>query len=470
MTTSRTGAVSLDLSKNNSTTRIVIFSVLSLVVLISSGVASSESSGGAHVERARELYRRAVSQFDTGNLDTALQAFRESYELHPHSETEYNIACVLSRLGSYREAIAVYEHYLSNDDAIHPSRRAQIDSELQRLRRSLGGVLVRVIPSGAIVMIDGEEVATSSEDRPIPVDPGRHLVQAQLEGYEEGRAEVSIAPSETATVDLALRPLPARIVITDAPSGTIIEIDGARFGVTPFENPIEVFAGRHVIRANIEGYEVSERTVDALPGADLRVGITPGRALPYARLRFDGDEEATVLIDGEPVGTLPWEGEIASGERLLAIEGEGLNRWEGTVTVRRGDLLQADVRLGESPSGPGLGWFWSLAGLAVAAGAVALGFGLGALEAQSVHDTYAQRIQARAYDGRNHLADLQDLAETAADDARAYSVVCDVSWGFAVTSALAAVLMLALRDPGDAGPSVEISPVDDPQDLAGDGP
>lgn len=438
--------------------------------LISPRHAASESGRGTEVSRARELYRHAVSDFDAGNLDTALRAFRESHELHPHSETQYNIACVLSRLGSYLEAITVFEQYLEQDEAIQPARRAQIDGELERLRSSLGRVVIQVVPPGATVLIDGEEVATTTLGSPAPVDPGAHVIQSRLEGYEVGTIEVAVEPGETSEVSLVLRPLPARIHIIDAPPGTIIEVDGTQFGEAPFEAPIEVFAGRHFIRANIEGFEISERVVDALPGADLRVDVSPGPALPYARLRFDGNEDAMVFVDGEPVGELPWEGEIASGVRQLAIDGEGLNRWEGTVTVRRGDLLEADVSLGNTASGPGLAWIWSLSAVALAAGALALGFGLGALDADRSYQHYAARIRDQDYDGRGHLTDLQELADAAGREASSFGVVCDVSWSVAAVSAVAALLMLAFRRPGEDGPVVDISPVDEYEPSAGDVP
>jgi hypothetical protein len=308
-----------------------------------------------------------------------------------------------------------------------------------------------------LVIVDGVRVGTAPLADPIELDPGEHALQVRLDGYDEHVEELTIEQGTSVTFELSLRPLPARLTITGSPAETIIELDGVRVGTLPLDRVIEILPGRHVIRAVAEGFEPSVREVVALPGAETSVNIEPGQPLPYGRLRVVGAEDATVTLDDEPAGSLPLDLEIASGERRLAIEGEGLNRWEGDVVVRPGEVTEAQVRLGRVAGGPHLAWVFSLAGLSLVAGALALGFGLAALDAEQTYEATLSRIGDHDYSGRLHLDDLQILGRDAARRSSNFAITCDVSWSVALTSAVVAVILSLVRRPQDDGPNVTVS-------------
>jgi hypothetical protein len=212
-----------------------------------------------------------------------------------------------------------------------------------------------------------------------------------------------------------------------------------------------------VVRAVAEGYETVEREVVAAPGADLHVDLAASRVLALPRLRLDGAEQATVSIDGEAVGSLPWEGDVQPGDREVVIDGEGLHHWEGTLSLRRGDRTAVDVRLGRAPSGPPPAWIWSLAGLALAAGATALGFGIAALRAEADFDDTVSWLQALEERDPSEVADVQRYGRELSHDADRYSLGCDVSWITAAAFAVVAIGLALVRDWGEEGPNVTFS-------------
>lgn len=442
--------------------------LITLASFCAPSIASAETGDPTVLRRARALFQQGINQFDAGEPDAALRSFQESYENHPHPETLYNIATILGRLARYREAIQSYRQYLWEAAQVTPQRRREVDTELARMEGMLCIVSVRVLPTGAMIHVDGAQVGRAPLGQPIRTDPGTHVVLARLEGYQEGRTEITAEVGGAIEVSLDLTPLPARLTITDAVPGATIEVDGDVVGTFPLEQAVELSMGRHVVRAIAPGYERTERAVEASPGAELHVELSASRLLAPPVLRFDGTEEARISIDGEPLGILPWQGEVGEGERAVVIEGDELNRWEGTLSLRRGDRTVVDVRLGRRPSGPSPAWIWAMVGLSVAAGASALGFGIGALAAESDFDGVTTAIQAREFGDPQELEEMQQRGRALEQDASNYSLVCDISWATAIGTAAIALILALVREWGEEGPNVTFSSVGEAEEEQGE--
>ncbi len=437
-----------------------LFLLLTAAVELPSSAWAEERDPRA-LARARQLFQQGINQFDAGEPDAALRSFEESYELHSHPETLHNIATILGRLARYREAIQSYRRYLWEATQVTTNRRREVVAEIERMEDLLCSVSIRVLPVGAMILVDGVQAGRAPLGQAIQTDPGAHVVIAQLDGYREQSAEVTAEVGGTLEVVLELVPLPARLTVTDAAPGATIEVDGVPIGTHPLNDAVELSMGRHVVRALAPGYEAAERVVEAGPGADLHVELAAPRQLTPPRLRLDGEENATITIDGDPVGSLPWEGEVEAGDRAVVIEGEGLHRWEGTLSLRRGDRTVVDVRLGRRPSGPSPAWIWTMAGLSLVAGATALGFGIGALEAESEFDDLSTSIQAREFGGPEELEAMQRRGRDLEQEAHAYSIVCDISWITAIGAAAIALVLTLVREWGEEGPNVTFSSTTD---------
>ncbi len=127
-----------------------------------------------------------------------------------------------------------------------------------------------------------------------------------------------------------LRQFVGTLAITTTPPAATIRVDGTEVGTTPLAEAVLVDAGRHVVEAALDGYETVRRDVEVAPLANVEL------ALPL--------EVRTAEVPTPPVGPSPIEG--------TPVESPGTSQ----------------------------AWFWTTAGLAVAAGiggAVAGGIALG---------------------------------------------------------------------------------------------
>ncbi len=105
--------------------------------------------------------------------------------------------------------------------------------------------------------------------------------------------------------------------------------------------------------------------------AEAETSHEAGQPQPFGRLRITGSADAEVLLDGEAVGQIPIELDLAAGDRDMIIEDEGFHRWEGVVSMSPGESRMMNVRLGRLASGLHIGWVWGLATMALTTGAAA---------------------------------------------------------------------------------------------------
>lgn len=164
---------------------------------------------------ARKLGAEAVKLYDTGYHAAALEKFEAAASLVPAPTLYLYSARCLVKLGRLVEAS---ERYLSatrmtlEKNAPRVMLKAQVDAAVERdkLVPTIPQVRIEVSgPAGAgvKVLLDGKDVPRAMLGEKLPVDPGKHVVRAERADTAIER-EVSLAPSESTQILLALPPLP----------------------------------------------------------------------------------------------------------------------------------------------------------------------------------------------------------------------------------------------------------------------
>lgn len=118
---------------------------------------------------------------------------------------------------------------------------------------------------GATVKFNGDPVGQSPVTIP-DVQPGKSLVEVELEGYHSEWKTVSVTetPAEQ-SVTLTMRKLEGTVTIESKPTNaTVVLDDGTVLGDTPLVNA-KIPAGKRTIRVEYENYEPSELTFEIEP-------------------------------------------------------------------------------------------------------------------------------------------------------------------------------------------------------------
>jgi hypothetical protein len=111
-------------------------------------------------------------------------------------------------------------------------------------------------PPGARVEVDGREDLSCLAPCSVPLPPGRHTLFAQTGGYGVARKIFSVPVSGSVFISLSHNI--GTMLLTSAPSGASVSIDGKPYGPTPVR--VRLSAGRHHLSVS-DGNRHHEETI-----------------------------------------------------------------------------------------------------------------------------------------------------------------------------------------------------------------
>ncbi|MFN7131677.1 MAG: PEGA domain-containing protein [Myxococcales bacterium] len=178
------------------------------------------------------------------------------------------------------------------------------------LDRALMGALVKVVPlasiievsstpAGATVFIDNEKVGTTPYTGQIL--PGERTVKLEAPSHMPGQKTINVPVRGKVAVQETLEKVPARIVISAEPKGTVITVDGNRLGVDKVDKPIQ--PGTHTVELSQEGYVTHTEQVEIKPGdtwtVEKTLAPTTWTSIRLAMKEAEKDiQERKVFIEG----------------------------------------------------------------------------------------------------------------------------------------------------------------------------
>jgi PEGA domain len=125
----------------------------------------------------------------------------------------------------------------------------------------------------------------------------------------------------------------------------LVVIDGRARGKLPFNAPVRVLGGKHVIRIFKEGYVAYEARVDVPTRATIAVDARLAPLSGAGLLRVDdaANQGFEVFVDGAAVGRAPWEGTLGLGRHLLWIRNGDRGSAPSSVAILEGQTALAQL-------------------------------------------------------------------------------------------------------------------------------
>ncbi|HEX6766478.1 MAG TPA: PEGA domain-containing protein [Polyangiaceae bacterium] len=279
----------------------------------------------AKKEEAKARFLRGLSLAKEGAWDAALAEFTASIEIYPTRAALSNAAISLKQLKRYAEAHAAYAELLTKfSDELAADARASVESDMSELRALLGVLEIESQPSGATVVIDGQQRGLTPLAAPILVDAGTHSIRVAKDGFVSYETQLTVASRQNRKISAALRPLDrsGHIVIEEASGAKLdVTIDGAVVGKTPYEGSLA--PGTHAVSLRGEGnFGTPPSSAAVRAGESLRLAL---RAVPLdSELRVEPTpSNARVFIDGVAVGAGVWQGRLGAGSHRVEVTAEG---------------------------------------------------------------------------------------------------------------------------------------------------
>lgn len=155
---------------------------------------------------AAVLTSKARAAGKAKKYDEAVDALRKAIELEPTAQRKLDLAKLLVPLNKLVEASQILNGIV-NDANLPPNEKWAKDTAKKQLATFEGRIpwlTVHVVGTEkAHIEVDGREVEGETET---PVDPGKHAIGVDAEGFESADTTVTVADSEHKQVTLTLTP------------------------------------------------------------------------------------------------------------------------------------------------------------------------------------------------------------------------------------------------------------------------
>lgn len=168
--------------------------------------------GADLLAQARELWAEGSAAFNKGQLERARLLYLSAWRAQHHWQIAGSLGHVEMALGRHRDAaehLAIYLRESRDVPNVDPRDRALLSSEIERARAKIGAVTIAAEPAGAEVIVDGANVGKTPLADPVFVEPGRHVIEARMEGYQSAAEARELTPGGAAEVRFKLAAEPA---------------------------------------------------------------------------------------------------------------------------------------------------------------------------------------------------------------------------------------------------------------------
>jgi eukaryotic-like serine/threonine-protein kinase len=189
-----------------------------------------------------------------------------------------------------------------------------------------GSVQIDSTPPGAQIQLDGRSDPSWVTPFSLSgISPGQHTISVSKSGFSAEARTVGIASGSRAAVSLHLAPINALVVVSSAPAGADVILDGKSTGrVTPVQFSVE--KGAHTLVLRKQGY--LDETTSADLGAGQNFQFAPAlRALgnaddirnlgKFKKLFGSAGGDSTAGMGSMSVRTQPKGAQVAINQRIL---------------------------------------------------------------------------------------------------------------------------------------------------------
>jgi formylglycine-generating enzyme required for sulfatase activity len=197
-----------------------------------------------------------------------------------------------------------------------------------RLRPAWGSLRVQVVPSTALISIDGQPPAAILN--PLELPAGVRRIKLNASGYKSWESSVVIKSGELLTIGpVSLGQPDAEIAIRSQPVGAQVLIADSLRGRTPMT--LSLPAGtRHDIRLTREGYADWQQTLEARPGQAIKIQAELVPVLGQVSIRGNPDG-ATVSVNGVTRGRAPLTLQLPAAPVQIEVSQAGFEKFVTSV-------------------------------------------------------------------------------------------------------------------------------------------
>ncbi len=192
-------------------------SLLSLLAILFALSGATPARAEATPE---DLFRQGREAVQKKDWPRAQEFLAKSWALKKSFDTAALLGQSELKLGKYRDAAEHLDFALRNFPNLEPTAdaRQRIEDAARSARAKVFALTVTATVAGSEIAVDAAPVGRAPLDAEVFLDPGNHVVEASLDGYEAAKSEVEAKAGAAATLRLELTKRAAGSAAAPAPS------------------------------------------------------------------------------------------------------------------------------------------------------------------------------------------------------------------------------------------------------------
>jgi hypothetical protein len=158
---------------------------------------------------ATELFNQARDSVKSGDHATACPKFAESQRLDPKVGTLLNLASCLDKIDDLAGALHALQQAVNLCESTKDRRLKHARKELEKLEPRVPRLTLELAsgaPEGILIKRNAVELTTAILNSPLPVNPGKHVIEVTAPGHEPRTFEIELVESEHKTQAIAPGP------------------------------------------------------------------------------------------------------------------------------------------------------------------------------------------------------------------------------------------------------------------------
>lgn len=161
--------------------------------------------GDRFVERKRA--EKAVEYYER-----ALEAYQRAFDIYPKPQLYWLIGLAEQKLGRHLDALRHYQQLVKEVPELSDALRQQIDIQVAEAKQHVATLTFQVMPEGATISVDGEDIGTAPFDEPLYLEAGEHTIAVTAEGHTPFEENVSLEAGAESERTIGLDKIP--VVVT----------------------------------------------------------------------------------------------------------------------------------------------------------------------------------------------------------------------------------------------------------------
>lgn len=169
-------------------------------------------AGDALIKKGDRYAKRKRDDKAASYYERALEAYQRAFDIYPKPQLYWLIGLAEQKLGRNLDALRHYQQLVKEVPDLNEALKTQIDLQVDEAKQHVSTLRFVVMPEGATISVDGEDIGSAPYEDPLYIEPGEHTIAVTAEGHTPFEETVQLEAGAESERTIGLDKIP--VVVT----------------------------------------------------------------------------------------------------------------------------------------------------------------------------------------------------------------------------------------------------------------